>query len=95
VAFVKSGNNVDEMKLDKKRAKSWAKVWQTHERGFDDGNTFENIMTKLGRKLDDGQLEMVDDWSYIQVEIRQYNGRVIDVELKCKRFHYERYENNG
>ena len=87
MAFVKGGQIVDEVKeikRNKRQQKSWAKMWRWHEWGFDRGNTFEQIMRKIGEKLDDGQLEIVDDWTYIQVEIRQYNGRMIDVDLKCK-----------
>jgi hypothetical protein len=84
VAFVRNGQIVVEIKMSKRQQKSWAKMWHWGERGFDDGNTFENIMSKIGRKIDDGQLEIVKDFTIMQIDINQYNGRVIDVTIKCK-----------
>ncbi len=84
MGFARNGQIVGEIKMNKRQQKSWAKMWRWHEHGFDRGNTFENIMCKIGRSIDDGQLEIVDDFTIIQIDINQYNGRVIDVTLKCK-----------
>ena len=82
----------DEAKLSKKQSKSWTKIWHGGSRGFRSGINFEMILQKVGQRLDDGQLELVDDWSYIQIELRQYNDLIIDVDIKCKAHGYNDYQ---
>jgi hypothetical protein len=77
-----------EEKLTKKQSKSWTKIWHGGSRGFRFGINFEMILQQVGQRLDDGQLELVDDWSYVQIELRQYNDLVIDVDIKCKTHKY-------
>jgi hypothetical protein len=72
------------MTLNKAAKKSnWKKIYSRNIVGWARPDTFEDVARSVGQLLDETQLEMVDDWRYVKIEMWQHNDRLITVRVKC------------
>ena len=65
------------------RKGKWSKIYYKKIGAWATTSRFEELCQSVGKLLDDTQLNRARDWSYVKIEIIQYNDRIIEVTVKC------------